>query len=72
LEGPQPALKVGAALTVRPHEPVKCLCRSTANGRAEVAVGSDDDSIGIWATIVWTTLAFGVVALIALFSKFPG
>jgi FtsH-binding integral membrane protein len=35
-------------------------------------MGSNDDSIGIWATIVWTALAFGVVALIALFSKFPG
>jgi hypothetical protein len=47
-------------------------CTTSTHGRAEVAVGSDDDSIGIWATIVWTILAFGVVALIALYSKFPG
>lgn len=35
-------------------------------------MGSNDDSIGIFATLVWTALAFGVVALIALLSKFPG
>ncbi len=42
------------------------------NGRVEVAVGSNDDSIGLWATLVWTAIAFGVVALVALLSKFPG
>jgi hypothetical protein len=35
-------------------------------------VGSNDDSIGLWVALVWTALAFGVVALIALVSKFPG
>lgn len=35
-------------------------------------MGSNDDSIGLFAMLVWTALAFGVVALIALLSKFPG
>ena len=44
----------------------------TGNGWTEVAVESNDNSIGIVAAVVWTLLAFGVVYLIALYSKFPG
>jgi heme exporter protein D len=33
---------------------------------------SNDNSMGIWAALVWTALALGVVAIIALYSTFPG
>lgn len=33
---------------------------------------SDDNTIGVWAALAWTAVGFGILALIALFSKFPG
>jgi hypothetical protein len=49
---------------------VRSFGRAAQDG--EVAVAANDDELGIWAAIVWTLLALGVVYLIALFSKFPG